>query len=604
MKTLKVLLFSFLMVFFSFLPYVKADIVHYSLQERIIESPFGMQIFTKEPTFQPFFRPYSPPYKILEPEKKTLIIFYLVLSCVSLILILLLYFYRKTSRYKKELEVSRKVLESLLEEKNSSLSFTLKRLKEEMDKLEAIFSNLDTGVALLDENGFILKANKAFQEIFERDPRFLLGKSLKAILEESADPVSRADLDKLGTSISQITLKLKTNYSYKVIFLKHIPLKELLNALVLVRDITTEKKWEAEVIRYTQFETLRIIASGLAHDLNNLLGAILNNTEILFRKADFPPYVHTKLQSIKNACLRAKSLTQELLIYGKSLILSPQIFSLPEFIREVTEFALAGSGIKVLYSFDPRIKYLECDKNLISIALHNMLINARQAMNDKGIIKITTELSKPYVEIAISDTGPGIPEKIKKNLFKPFVTTKPGGSGLGLFSAKRIVDAHGGKIEIESLPSQGTRVKIYLPYAEKDIIPAKAHEVPIPTFEGKKRLLLMDDEVEIRNSLKELLETFDFEVTTCENGEEALRLFEKEGPFDLVILDLTVPGALDGIQTFLELKKRDPDIKAILATGYAYKRETLDAKALGFKEVLIKPFSLESLLEVLKKITG
>lgn len=585
------------MVFFPFLSHVKANIVLYSLQERITESPFYMQIFQKETLFKIYFAFV----KLFESEKKTFIVFCLILIFINILLIL--YFYRKSSRYKKELEVSRKLLESLLEEKSSSLNFALKRLKEERDKLEAIFSNLDTGVALLDENGFILKANKAFQEIFERDPRFLLGKSLKAILEQLADPVNRANLDKLGTSISQITLKLKTSYSEKIISLKHITLKELLNTLVLVRDITTEKRWEAEVIRYTQFETLRIIASGLAHDLNNLLGAILNNTEILFRKSNFPPHIHTKLQSIKNACLRAKSLTQELLIYGKSLILSPQTFSLPEFIREVTEFALAGSGIKVLYSFDPRIKYLECDKNLISIALHNILINARQAMNDKGLIKITTELRKPYVEIAISDTGPGIPEKIKKNLFKPFVTTKPGGSGLGLFSAKRIVDAHGGKIEIESLPSQGTRVKIYLPHAEKDVIPAKAHEVPISTFEEKKRLLLMDDEVEIRNSLKELLETFDFEVTTCENGEEALRLFEEEGPFDLVILDLTVPGALDGIQTFLELKKRDPDIKAILATGYAYKKETLDAKAIGFKEVLIKPFSLENLLEVLKKIT-
>jgi PAS domain S-box-containing protein len=585
----------------SDLAQMKKEIPNSDLMVILPYEPHQLYVIMKELLIGPFF----PLRKMVEAEKQRLTIIYSALILLAgFTIFYLLYLYKKNTRLNKELEEGKKILESLLEEKSTSLSIISKKFREEMKILETMFKNIDTGIALLDENGLILKANKTFQDIFEQDLKSLLGKSFKSLLKEVNCEISHDIPDKKEISETKNTIKIKIDNREKFIYFSEVALEEILKSLAIVRDITSEKKWEAEVTRYTQLETLRVIASGLAHDLNNLLSSILNNTEILHRKGSALPYkILEKLQAIKNTCLRAKSITQELLVYGKSLILSPELFSLPKFLREVTAFALAGSGIKILYFFDPRIKSIECDKNLLSIALHNILINARQAMNDKGIIKIVTELTKPYVMLGISDTGPGIPEKIKKDLFKPFITTKPGGSGLGLFSANRIIEAHGGKIEIESSPGQGTTVKIYLPYSEKEVSPVEAPQLQFSTPESKKRILLMDDEIEIRESLKELLESFDFEVITCENGEEALQLYEREGPFDAVILDLTVPGALDGIQTFYELKKMDPEVKAILATGYAYKKETLDAKALGFKEVLIKPFSLESLLEVLDNIT-
>jgi len=168
----------------------------------------------------------------------------------------------------------------------------------------------------------------------------------------------------------------------------------------------------------------------------------------------------------------------------------------------------------------------------------------------------------------------------------------------------------GGKIEIESFPNQGTTVKIYLPFVkaeseemEKGEIQIEAQTEPtLETLKTSKRILLMDDERDLRESLKELLESFGYEVVTCENGEEAVEIYQKEGPFGAVILDLTVPGKWDGLQTFEILKKIDPEVKAILATGYAYKREVLNAEALGFKGVLIKPFTIEDLLKLLENL--
>jgi len=328
-------------------------------------------------------------------------------------------------------------------------------------------------------------------------------------------------------------------------------------------------------------------------------------------KEEFQPQMlEEKLTTLKNICLRSKTLTSELLIYGKSLIISPEVSSLPEFLREVTNFTLAGSGIKTNISFDPEIKLVKFDKNLLSIALHNIILNARQAMQDRGTLNIEVEKQKDWVVIAITDTGPGIPEEIKKNLFQPFTTNKPGGSGLGLFTVKRIMEALKGQVEVESLSGKGTTVKLYLPYDQKELEEREflterlQEETPSQPTPSIKRVLLMDDEKDIRESLKELLENFNYEVRTCENGEEALEIYQKEGPFEAVILDLTVPGKYNGLQTFRELQKIDPTVRAILATGYAYKSEVLDAEASGFKGVLIKPFTLEKLLELLEKVAS
>lgn len=283
-------------------------------------------------------------------------------------------------------------------------------------------------------------------------------------------------------------------------------------------------------MRYTQLETLRVIASGLAHDLNNLLGAILNHAEIMLCKnpQQLPHEIRDKIENIKKICLKAKSLTQELLIYGKSLILSKEAYSLSTFLKEVSDFSLAGLGVEVSYSFDPRVTKLVGDKNLLSIALHNILINARQAMQERGSIKITTDLKTPYIEISIIDSGPAIPPEIKEQLFTPFVTTKPGGSGLGLFSAKRIIEAHMGQIHIDSTLGKGTKVSILLPYHPEAEALLEEPSPPVIEKKGhKRRVLLMDDEPDIRESLKELLESFDYEVEACEDGESAIELYKK-----------------------------------------------------------------------------
>ncbi|MFN4132438.1 MAG: ATP-binding protein, partial [Caldimicrobium sp.] len=544
--------------------------------------------------------------KEIEREKRKALYFYMLLSCIGVaITIYVFYLYRIQKKYRIELEEATHILEDALQERSTSLRLISQKLREEIQKLEKILTTIDWGIALIDSKGTIIKVNNAFNKIFHVRELDVLGKPITKIFENFISSESQNISNNLKLSYTKFTTKINLKDQEKFLLIAKTPIEETPYSLITIRDITLEKKWEEEITRYTQLETLRVIASGLAHDLNNLLATILNNVEILLILfgSQVSLQVKEKLEQIKKTCLRAKSLTQQLLIYGKSLILSVEEYSLISWLKEIVDLTLAGSRIEVQYIMDPDIKSIIGDKNLLGIALQNILLNSRQAMQDKGTIKIYVEKKLPFIVIAIHDSGPGIPEEIKDKLFQPFTSTKPGGSGLGLFSTKRIVEAHDGKIEVESTPGMGTLVKIYLPFREAvEKEREEKEKETFPAFHGKK-VLLMDDEEDLRETLKELLEISGYVVTACERGEEAIELYQREGPFDVVILDLTVPGKYDGIQTFLELKKIDPEIKAILATGYAYKNEVVDAKSLGFFEVLLKPFSFENLIEVLEKIS-
>ncbi len=572
--------------------------------------PFGPYKFLQMES-ELMLGPYTHLRKKIELERRRLFISYLALSFIGFgITLLIAYLYYKQRLYRRELEEVNQILQESLEIRSASLKLTSQKLSEEMKKLEKILATLEVGIALVDKSGAFIKVNRAFEEILSIDKDTLEKTKLPEIFRKSISCIECSDLNCFQSDQTKFTFKLQIDGQEKFLLIEKMPIEETTYFLVTIRDITLEKKWEEEIARYTQLETLRVIASGLAHDLNNLLGAIVNTVELIFARFSYklPQETLQKLETIKKTSLRAKSLTQQLLIYGKSLILSIEQYSLSTWLKDLVELALAGSKIEVQYQFDPEVRSIQGDKNLLSIALHDLILNARHAMKDRGFIKISVAKEASFLVISILDTGPGMPEEIKNKLFQPFITTKPGGTGLGMFSAKRIIEAHGGKIEIDSSPGKGTLVKIYLPY--KEDIEEKIEEekgivsetVSIPTSHSKKKILLMDDERDLREAQEELLKFSGYEVVSCETGEEALSLYQKEGPFDMVILDLTVPGKYDGIQTFLELKKIDPEVKAILATGYAYKREVLDAKSLGFQEVLIKPYSIEDLLKILEKI--
>ena len=555
---------------------------------------------------------FKGPFAYLKSEIKkrqitiALIIATISLAIISILSFLLIKLYRLNQDRKRlltELQELNQTLELQVEEKTVNLVNALEELKRESQKFLTVFHNIDLGLCIVDKEGKIIEVNDFVSKSL--GVKILKGEDLCKIIEigENQNKALCERLKLEGHAEFETTFHREDG---RELFLrvKLIPLDKTLK-LVVIEDVTAQKKLFEESLRTTQLETLRVLSSGLAHDLNNFLSAIATNIELLLRKKDLPEdEKRAYLERIKSVCFRAKTLTQELLVLGKSLVLNPKAEKLPEFLKELTELILSGSGIIPVYHFDPKAVFAKVDKSYLSIALTNIILNARQAMQDRGTLYVSTKAIDEEVLIEIRDTGPGIPEEVKNRLFQPFTTTKPGGSGLGLFSAKRIVEAHGGRMEIGSEKGKGTAVKIYLHalspeevhLEEKSVISQEKEE----DLGETKRVLLMDDEAEVRESLAELLSELGYEVIACENGEEAVKIYQEQGPFDIAILDYTVPGKWNGIEVLRELKKVHPEVKAILATGYGQTETVVLAKQEGFKEVLVKPFEVEELLRALK----
>jgi CheY-like chemotaxis protein len=258
------------------------------------------------------------------------------------------------------------------------------------------------------------------------------------------------------------------------------------------------------------------------------------------------------------------------------------------------------------------------DEGQITQVIHNMIINADQAMPGGGTIKIRVEnvvtgpedslpLKKgKYIKISITDEGVGIPEKHLPKIFDPFYTTKEKGSGLGLSTSFTIVDRHDGTIQVESDTGVGTTFHIYLPASEKDL--ATEQQEWKKSKIGQGRILLIDDQEAVRRVAGKILERLGYDVEFAEEGAEGIRVYEaaikQKQPFDMVIMDLTIPGGMGGRETIKELKKTDPKADVIVTSGYSDDPIMSDYRKYGVSGVVAKPYRIDDLAEVIHKVLG
>jgi CheY-like chemotaxis protein len=278
--------------------------------------------------------------------------------------------------------------------------------------------------------------------------------------------------------------------------------------------------------------------------------------------------------------------------------------------------ALAGSKSRCEFSIPEDLWSVEADEGQIKQVINNLLINADQAMPGGGIIKIeggnviVEEGSNfpftegRYVKLTITDQGIGIASKYLDKIFDPYFTTKPKGSGLGLATAYSIIKKHFGYIKVESQVRAGTTFHIYLPASDKEV-PADDLETVKPTM-GQGKVLVMDDEEMVREVLGRILSRLGYEADSASDGSQAIEKFadakESGRPFDAVILDLTVPGGMGGKETIENLLRIDPQIKAIVSSGYSDDPVMADFQKYGFSEVIAKPYRVVALSKVLQGV--
>jgi len=385
---------------------------------------------------------------------------------------------------------------------------------------------------------------------------------------------------------------------------------------LIIRDVSQRRDAKADQKNRRQLDSIAALSGGIAHDYNNLLTAIIGNISLAQTYLDKKNKPFKLLGHALVASKTAKNLTQKLITFSKGGAPNKEITALDRLVKSAAEFTLSGSNIKCTYNFEPDLWLVDVDPSQIGHAIHNVVMNAREAMPAGGTIQVTAanvslldDIPTPregnYVRISITDHGNGIPEAEFDKIFDPYYSTKDRGSrkgtGLGLSICHSIITKHGGEVSVTSQIGSGTTLHLYLPATIGDPPAARASRVADqnqPIF-GQGKILVMDDEMMIRELAGEILKHLGYTVEFAKDGAEAVAAYRmalnSQEPFDAVILDLTVRGGMGGKETIRELIEIDPDVKGVVSSGYSDDPGMTDFKQHGFSGAVAKPYSLEEL---------
>ncbi len=391
---------------------------------------------------------------------------------------------------------------------------------------------------------------------------------------------------------------------------------DIIGSIESIRDITALRQAEIDRLQVSKLESIGTLAGGIAHDFNNILTAILGNIGLAMLNRKLGEEEIERLLQAERACLRAQELSVQLMTFAKGGAPIKKVISLATLVRESGKLALAGSKSRCEFSIPEDLWSVEADEGQISQVINNLLINADQAMPGGGIIKIEagnivvaegTDLPMPegkYVKLTITDQGIGIPSQYLDKIFDPYFTTKQKGSGLGLATAYSIIIKHSGYLKVGSQVGVGTTFHIYLPAQEEKAVAALEEQVT-PSF-GEGKVLVMDDDENIREILCRMLGRLGYEADSAIDGSQAIEKFVKEKEsgrqFDVVILDLTVPGGMGGKETIENLLRIDPQVKAIVSSGYSDDPIMANFKNYGFSAVIAKPYKVVDLSKILQRV--
>jgi PAS domain S-box-containing protein len=386
--------------------------------------------------------------------------------------------------------------------------------------------------------------------------------------------------------------------------------------LGIARDISDRRRAQEELLRAQRLESLGLVAGGIAHDFNNLLSVILGNISLVLLQCEASVELAEPLRDAEQAVSRARDLTAQLLAFAKGGAPVKRVISLARLVREAAGFAFAGSQVRAELDLAADLWAVAADEGQLSQVFGNVLLNAAQAMSGGGRVavaldNVTLERAEPpalgpgpYVRIVIRDHGVGIPSDLLPRIFDPYFTTKERGTGLGLTTSYAIVKRHGGHLAVESEVGVGTTVRMWLPAASEPGPDAVDESAPLPR--GRGTVLLLDDEDAVRTAGRRLLQELGYDVVAVADGRAAVDLYAEalgQGRrFDAVVLDLTIPGGMGGLETLHRLRELDPAVRAIVASGYSDDSVMAEPQRYGFRGVVPKPFGIRQIGEALRRL--
>jgi len=518
------------------------------------------------------------------------------------------------SKDKEQLSTYSNKLEELVQERTKELTVSEERFR-------ALFDNANDGVVVLDRNGIIINMNNKFCELHGFDKDALIGTSVKLLEVEDNKTEKEERFKRILNGEATV---FETEHYRKdggrvllEVSAKGIEIGGELFIQSLHRDITEKKAIQEQLIQSQKMESIGQLAGGIAHNFNNLLTSILGYAELLQEHSNLDIESRKRVNSIESAARKAGVMVSKLLGFSRRESSEKLPLNLNDVINDSVRL-LEGVldkkiGLKTILSKD--LSTVEGDPNQIEQVIMNLMVNARDAMPDGGLITVKTShvkiekdrhnmpayvLPGNYVLLSVSDTGCGIPKEKVSKIFDPFFTTKEKGkgTGLGLATVYGIIKDHKGYISVQSEVDKGTMFDIYLPISGKAVYRPVSEKLFSVT--GHENILLVDDEEEVLNFTKDILETHGYKVLTANNPLAAIDIFKKL-PTDihLIITDIMMP-LMKGTELIQALRTIRPDVKIIAISGYS--EETINKERMMIDEFVKKPFEVYYLLSTVRKV--
>ena len=452
----------------------------------------------------------------------------------------------------------------------------------------------------------------AVLRIAHADTHRLLEEPIKALLHEAQQPELRGKLlliskDGREVSVADNGSAPRTKNGR-------------VTAVYLIFREATEKTAPAEAdtaVLNSHLEAIGALAGGIAHDFNNVLTAVVGNLSLARMHLDQPEKTRSRLEQAEAASLRAREISRQLLTFAKGGAPIRATTQIEETIKATVTQALHEFTVKGEFEIAPNLLPVEVDLGQFNLAIRNLVTHAALSSPPDGRIEISAanvELTRGMVtglragrcvRISIRDFGQGIPAQQLARIFEPYFITRRTGSGLGLATAHSIVRRHEGAITVESVIDGGTTFHLFLPAVTSQIIP-DVPKIEERAHRGAGRILIMDDEADVRMVASDMLELMGYDVDTTPEGGQALQLYataKRIGrPYSLVIFDLTVPDGMGGREAIIRLRELDPAARAIVSSGYSYDPVMANYREYGFDGVVPKPYRPDELARTLNTL--
>ena len=506
-------------------------------------------------------------------------------------------------------------------------------LTAEKERLAVTLRSIADGVIVTDASGRLVLINSVGERMTGWTSDAAIGKPLAAIFH-SVDSEHRTRCDNSVAaltavapgSIRRCSLLIARDSTEWPIEMSAATLCDdygrAIGMVLVFRDITDALKAMEERAKANKLSALGLLAGGMANDFNNILTTIIGNVAMARTTMPDSGPTATALTEAERACIRARHLTWQLLTFSKGGIPTRKRVELAALLTDAAAMTLRGTNLQYTLDIAPDLWTVDADESQLVQVFTNVIVNAHEAMSRRGSIAIRAAnvvesedrlehalrvAPGRYVCVSISDTGTGIPPEHLAKIFDPYFSTKPGGSGLGLATTHSIVKNHGGFVAVQSQVGRGTTIHVSMP-AACIVRMTEPREVALvsPGRSKKHRVLVMDDEASIGRVTGNMLEFLGYQAEVVETGTVAVERFkqalENGRPFDVVMLDLIVPGGMGGKETMDRLSRLAPAVKAVLVSGHVQQSAMAEFRDHGFGAVMTKPFTLEELSTTLQSV--